>query len=109
MIQAASLRDTRLVGVNERGNRVGEDHPRARLSNADVDAMFEMREPSDGSPRSSYAAIARAFGVSKGHVSDILSDRCRRRAAYPVAFRRVKATARFQTVESVGKALNGEW
>jgi hypothetical protein len=88
---------TKLVGVDERGNRVGEDHPRAKLTNADIDLMFELRFPTDGALPLSYRVIAEKFEVSKGYVSDILSDRRRRRSSYPVAFRRVAipATAHF--------------
>lgn len=34
----------RFVGVNERGYRVGEDHHRSRLSNADVDMIHLLHE-----------------------------------------------------------------
>lgn len=98
-MNAIPFRQSRLVGVDERGNRVGEDHPRAKLSNAEVDLMFELREPSDGSRPMSYREIAEKFEVSKGHVSDILSNRCRRRASYPVAFRRIAIPVTAQFVE----------
>lgn len=33
-----------LVGVNENGRRVGESHPRAKLSDREVEQMFELHE-----------------------------------------------------------------
>lgn len=33
---------TKLVGVNEKGYRIGEDHPQAKLSDADVELIREL-------------------------------------------------------------------
>jgi hypothetical protein len=109
-MNALPLHLSRLVGVDERGNRVGEDHPRAKLSNAEIDLMFELREPPAGIKPLSYREIAEKFEVSKGYVSDILSDRRRRRSSYPVAFRRVAIPATARLVEPVRAAarFNGD-
>lgn len=82
--------ESRMVAVNDRGDRLGEDHPRAKLTNHDIDLMFELRFPTDGASPMSYGQIAEKFEVSKGYVSDILSDRRRRRACTPSAYRRVR-------------------
>lgn len=79
----------RRVGVNERGRPVGETHPLAKLSDADIELIHELREAG-----LSYAQIAGKFddgvSVSKSHVRDILSGR--RRGQAPVRFK-VKACA----------------
>lgn len=104
-MNAIPYRGSRMVGVNEQGCRVGEDHPRATLTNAEVDLIHELRNPTDGAQALSYGEIARKFEISKGTVFDIV--RGRRRVAYATAWRRVGA--RLQTSESVAKALSGEW
>lgn len=55
--------------MNENGRYIGESHPKAKLSNADVDRMREMHEDANVSER----CIARRFGVSRRTVRDILS------------------------------------
>lgn len=77
----------RVVAVNERGIRLGEDHQRAKLTNAEVDLIRELHE--DGM---SYAMLAAKFGVSKSSIADIC--RYRRRAQIPTAWREVRITAR---------------
>jgi hypothetical protein len=101
----APYRGSRLVGVNARGDYVGEDHPRAKLSDAEVDLIRELADPLDGAAPLSHRQIAEKFCISRGTVGDIVS--CRRRAVIPESYRRVRA--RFQTPETVSKALNGEW
>ncbi len=39
-----SLDRYRTVWVNDKGFIVGEDHPRAKYTDADIDAVFELRE-----------------------------------------------------------------
>lgn len=80
-----------MIGVNARGVRVGEDHQRAKLTNAEVDLIFELREPTDGAQPLSFGEIARKFEISKGTVRDIICGR--RRSQYPVAFKRVQIVA----------------
>ena len=77
----------KLVFVNERGKRIGQDHHRAKLTDADIDLIFELREA-----KLSYLEIARKFddipgGISKATVRDVLSGR--RRAQLPAATKRV--------------------
>lgn len=74
----------RLVGVNEQGIRVGEDHQRATLTDADVELMRQLREE-DGM---TYDQLAQRFEVSKRHVRDIVNYR--KRVAAPVAWRAVE-------------------
>ena len=62
----------RMVAVNERGSVVGQDHPRAKLTDHDVDLVFELRE--DGM---SIGRIAKAMEVSKGCIAHILAGRTR--------------------------------
>jgi hypothetical protein len=84
---ALAYRHSKLVGVNAHGHRLGEDHPRAKLTDHEVELIRELAEPSDGSPPMSHRMIASKFEISRGTVGDILS--CRRRACYAVAWRRV--------------------
>lgn len=50
----------RLVGVNERGLRVGQDHQRAKITDRDVELIRQMHE--DGL---SYRLLAEKFEISK--------------------------------------------
>jgi len=69
----------KLVAVNEKGRRIGEDHPRAVLTNHEVDMIFELREIGWG-----YKRLAAKFEVSKRTIRDILKGR--RRAQSPDHF-----------------------
>lgn len=73
----------RVVGVNERGLRVGEDHQHARLTDGEVELIRQLH---DGGM--SYKKIADKFGVGKSTVADIV--KCRRRAQYPTGWRTVE-------------------
>lgn len=66
------------LGLTAAGKRVGETHPRAKLSDHDVDLIRELGDPEDPD-RLSYSVIADKFGVSKSTVRDII--KCRRRYA----------------------------
>lgn len=74
---------SRLVGVNERGLRVGEDHQRATLTDGDVDRMRELYAEGYG-----YTRLAKMFEVSRRHVRDIV--KFRKRVDTPTAWRRVE-------------------
>lgn len=50
----------RIVAVNERGCRIGEDHQRAKLSNHEVDLMRELRDAGW-----SYGKLSEKFEVTK--------------------------------------------
>lgn len=69
--------ERRFVRVNERGRAIGEDHHRAKLSDADIDLILELR---DGGM--SYGVIASKLdhvpgGVAKSTVRDICTGRIR--------------------------------
>lgn len=70
----------RLVGVNERGLRVGQDHQRAKLTDRDVELIRGLHE--DGM---SYRKIAVKFDVSVMQVCYICTYR--RRATAPTRFK----------------------
>jgi hypothetical protein len=62
--------------LNDAGRPVGESHPLAKLTEADIDLIFYLREQG-----LSYGQIARKFDaevtVSKSHVRDIIKGRRR--------------------------------
>lgn len=60
------------VGVNERGQRVGETHPGAKLTDHDLDLMFELRASG-----MQVAEIARKFEITRKHASAVLNYRAR--------------------------------
>lgn len=72
----------KLVAIGENGRRIGEDHPKAKLSNAQIDEIFSLRQKGK-----SYMQIARIFNVSKASIQHILH--CRTRAQFPVRFKKV--------------------
>lgn len=71
-----------LVAVNERGIRIGEDHQRAKLSNASVELVRQLREGG-----MSYGMLAQKFEVGKATVYDICTFR--RRAQVPSRWRSI--------------------
>jgi hypothetical protein len=66
-------RPSTLVALNDQGRRVGETHPRAKLTNHDIDLMFELREQHG----LSVAEIAAKFEISRRHAGRILSSQSR--------------------------------
>lgn len=72
--------NSRLVGVNDRGLRVGQDHQRAKLTDAAVELVRQLHE--DGM---SYRKIAEKFEVSTMLVCYICTYR--RRVSTAVRFR----------------------
>lgn len=62
--------------VNERGQRIGEGHRRAVLTDAEVDQLLEDRGPEDA-PKRSYTQLARKWKISKSSVRDICKGRRR--------------------------------
>lgn len=75
----------KLVGVNERGQRIGEDHQGAVLSDHEVDLVFELHDP-DG-VNWGYRRIARAMECSKSLIRRILKGEIRNQ--FPVRYKRV--------------------
>lgn len=72
-----------LVGVNEKGLRVGETHHRAKLTDHDIDLIRELHDPTYDdagnviAPGLSYNVLAEKFCCSKSTIRDIV--KCRRR------------------------------
>lgn len=62
--------------VNERGQRIGEGHRRAVLTDAEVDQLLEDRGPEDA-PKRSYSQLAMKWKISKSSVRDICTGRRR--------------------------------
>ena len=76
--------EQRIVGVDARGNRVGEDHRLAVLTDAEVELVRQLHE-ADGL---TYEALAEKFGVSKSTIAGICQYR--RRAQLPASWRVVR-------------------
>lgn len=70
----------KLIGVNDRGLRVGQDHQRAKLSDAAVELIRQLHEGG-----MSYRVIAEKFDISKAQVCYIC--RYKRRATPAVRFK----------------------
>jgi len=70
------------VAVNERGLRIGEDHPRAELTDAEVERIRELHEEG-----MSYAVLAEKFEQTKGAIAKIC--RYERRGQFVAGFRGV--------------------
>jgi len=66
----------KLFGVNDRGQRVGEDHPGAVLTNHEVDLLLELR--GEGF---SYRWLSLKFEVSKSCVAKICRGEHRSQSA----------------------------
>lgn len=60
------------VRVNENGRRIGEDHPMSKISDANVDAIRNLRDEGI-----SYGQISKQIGIPKSTVRDICLCRCR--------------------------------
>ncbi len=74
----------RTVATNEAGLRIGEEHPNAKLTDAEVEIIRQLHEE-DGL---SYKSLAEKFEISKGAVAKIC--RYERRAQYPADFKTIK-------------------
>lgn len=70
------------VAVNEAGLRIGEDHPNAELTDAEVELVRKLHEQG-----LSYDDLAEKFGVSKWTIGRIC--RYERRAQTPAAYKQV--------------------
>lgn len=67
------------VTINENGLRIGQDHPKAVLSDSEVEALINDRGDEDA-PLMSYSQLAKKWGISKSSVRDILIGRRRGQA-----------------------------
>lgn len=65
-------RATRTVQINDAGLRIGEDHPKAVLTDRDVMLFFQMRAEGMG-----YRRLAAIFEISKSHARNICKGRAR--------------------------------
>mgnify|MGYP001558211220 CR=1 FL=1 len=70
----------RLVALNEKGRRIGEDHPCAVLTNHEVDIVFILHEEGWGCRR-----IARKLEVSRALIRKILKGELR--GQFPARFK----------------------
>lgn len=75
---------TRIFAVNSKGIRIGQDHHRAKMTDADVECLLALREQGWG-----YGRLAKKFEISKRHARDICSGR--RRGQIPTAWRVVRS------------------
>lgn len=71
-----------LVGINDKGRRVGQYHPRARFTDHEVDLIFELKEEGR-----TITEIAKIMECRKSTINDILKGR--RRAQHPTRWVRV--------------------
>ena len=69
------------IAVNARGDRLGQDHPQAKLSDGDIELMRELRLRYN----LSYAEIGRKFEVAKSHVWRVVN--CLQRAQIPAGYK----------------------
>lgn len=76
------VNDEKRVAVSDTGRRVGEHHPRARLTDADVDHIRTLYE--EGAV--GYKTLGKVFGVSWQTVRDICTFA--RRNTPPARWRR---------------------
>lgn len=81
------------IKVNERGIRIGESHPNARLTDLEVEQLIADRGP-ESDPRMSLRELAVKWGLSKSGVKAILDGRCRAQA--PAAERLVAKSTGMQ-------------
>lgn len=66
----------RVLGVNDVGIRVGQDHQNAKLTDAEVELLLEFREQGLG-----YKRLALKFEISKAQVRRICSGDARHQIA----------------------------
>jgi hypothetical protein len=70
----------KLISTNYRGLRIGQDHPNAKLTDVEVEALIRDRGP-DEAPLMSYSQLAVKYGISKSGVRFIIigERRCQAR------------------------------
>lgn len=61
------MNDQRIIGVNENGLRIGQYHQRAKLTDAQVEELLDLRADGWG-----YRRLAKHFKVCKTHVRRIV-------------------------------------
>lgn len=79
---------TKEVQVNERGRRIGESHPRARLTDHEIDLIRELAEEG-----MSYREIAQKFEGPTGRAGQVYIGkivRCEKRGQIASRVKRIK-------------------
>lgn len=71
------VRDRRLLILNAQGRRIGESHPRAKLTELDVDLVLRLREA----------------GLSLAGIASKFDDYRRIKAKYVAKLKQLKAAA----------------
>lgn len=73
MQNVADAIERRLVAINDKGRRVGEEHHKAKLSNNDIELMRRMYEEYPvGHPKHlGFSKLAKIFECSRTHVVEI--------------------------------------
>lgn len=66
------MQKRRYVSTNGRGGRVGQDHPKAVLTDREVQQLLALREEGWG-----YSRLAAVFEVSRSQVRNICTGRQR--------------------------------
>lgn len=74
-----------LVRVNDAGRRVGEEHPRARLTDRDVELVLAMRDEG-----LSHRQLADKFEISRAQVGRILRSETRNQLVTRTVKRRIR-------------------
>lgn len=79
----------KFVAVNGAGRRIGQDHPRAKLANHEIELIVKLYEEHPvGDPRHmGYRQLARKFEVHRQTIAKIV--RAERRCQSPERFRLV--------------------
>lgn len=77
----------KVVAVNENGARIGEDHPRAKLTDEQVDRIRDLREDYE----MTYDQLAAMYSVPKTTIASICQYA--RRAQTPFGWRTLKDEA----------------
>lgn len=75
---------SKIVAVNENGRRIGEDHPRSKLTDEQVDRIRDLREYHD----MSYEQLAAMYQVPKTTIASICQYM--RRAQTPFGWKRLQ-------------------
>ncbi|NYT45128.1 hypothetical protein H0A64_09870 [Alcaligenaceae bacterium] len=75
--------EKRVVGVNDRGLRVGDSHHKARLTDSEVDLLLALRDEGW-----SYRALAEKFDISKSSAHKICQGhrRCQAPSRYKLVY-----------------------
>jgi orotate phosphoribosyltransferase-like protein len=66
----------KLVAINDRGHRIGQEHPGAKLTDEEVAVLLDLRDEGY-----SYAWLAQKFEVSKSCARWICTGRNRNQSA----------------------------